>query len=67
MGRTVAHSRDYIQHPAASRSACLPAAVEADPASQGLDCTATPGVATLPQTNSRRNYHSLPRLTDANN
>ena len=52
MGRTVAHSRDYIQHPAVPRSACLPAATEAesDPASRGLDCTTTAGVPTLPQT-----------------
>ena len=57
----------YIQHPAAPRTARLPAATAADPASQGLDCTVTAGVATLPQTTPRRNYHSLPRLIDANN
>lgn len=37
------------------------------PASQGLDCTATGGIAIIPQTNPRRNYHSLLRLMDANN
>ena len=51
----------------AGRPARLPVATAADPASQGLDCTVTAGFATLPQTNPGRNYHSLPRLTDANN
>ena len=37
-----------------------------DPASQGLDCTVTASFTTLPQTNPRRNYHSLLRLMDAN-
>ena len=35
----------------APRAARLPAATAADPASQGLNCTVTAGVATLPQTN----------------
>ena len=36
-----------LKHPAAPRPAWLPAATAADPVSQGLECTATAGVATL--------------------